>query len=223
MRIGVLGATGPAGRGIAARLATCGHDVCAGSRDELRAKAQVEELREQWGSRLDTLSPGSNLSAALFGDVVIVAVPADGVRALIHELGDALEHKTICSIVNPLVRVDREFHAELPVEGSVAQHIAALVPTARVASSFHLVPAAAFAALDEPMDADVVTCAHDAATTEVIHDIVRSIPGLRAFDGGSLVNAGALEAFAAVLLTVNVRHKSKASLRLLGATEQVRS
>ena len=36
------------------------------------------------------------------------------------------------------------------------------------------------------------------------------------FDGGSLANAVGLEAFAAVLLTINLRHKGKASLRLVG-------
>ena len=47
-------------------------------------------------------------------------------------------------------------------------------------------------------------------------DLVR--PGhmvpLRALDGGSLRNAVGMETFAAVLLTVNVRHKMRASLRL---------
>jgi hypothetical protein len=47
-------------------------------------------------------------------------------------------------------------------------------------------------------------------------DLVTGIPDLRAFDGGSLVNAVGLEAFAAVLLTVNLRHKGKGALRLLG-------
>ena len=49
MEIGVLGATGPAGRGLAVRLAAAGHDVLAGSRDRSRAEAIVGELRERWG------------------------------------------------------------------------------------------------------------------------------------------------------------------------------
>ena len=36
----------------------------------------------------------------------------------------------------------------------------------------------------------------------------------RKFDGGSLVNSVGIEAFAAVLLTINLRHKGRASLRL---------
>ena len=45
-------------------------------------------------------------------------------------------------------------------------------------------------------------------------EITGSIPNLRALDGGSLRNAVGMETFAAVLLTINVRHKMKASLRL---------
>ena len=59
MEIGVLGATGPAGRGLAARLADAGFDVIAGSRDEAKASSVVDELRERWGSRVAKLRPGS--------------------------------------------------------------------------------------------------------------------------------------------------------------------
>lgn len=215
MRIGVLGGTGPAGSGIAARLADCGHDVLAGSRDDAKAKAEVEELRTTWGSRLDALQAGTNLDAATFGDVVIVAVPFAAVGATIGDLAEVLRGKTVVSIVNPLVRVEREFRAAMPPEGSVAQQIAALLPGTGVASSFHFLPASAFQHLDAPMYGDVVTCATDPATTATVHAMVDSIPGLRAYDGGSLDNAGALEAFAAVLLTINTRHKVKASLRLI--------
>ena len=52
MKIGVLGATGPAGRGLAARLSDVGYDVLAGSRERVKAEAVVDELREQWGDRV---------------------------------------------------------------------------------------------------------------------------------------------------------------------------
>ena len=43
-------------------------------------------------------------------------------------------------------------------------------------------------------------------------EITRRIPDLRAFDGGSLENAVGMETFAAVLLTINIRHKVRAGL-----------
>ena len=49
MRIGVLGGTGPAGQGVAARLAAVGHDVVLGSRDRDRADGIVDELARPLG------------------------------------------------------------------------------------------------------------------------------------------------------------------------------
>ena len=74
-------------------------------------------------------------------------------------------------------------------------------------------PAAEFAALDYVMESDVVVLGEDDAKKTVM-DITASIPDLRPLDGGSLRNAVGMETFAAVLLTVNVRHKMRASLRL---------
>jgi predicted dinucleotide-binding enzyme len=63
------------------------------------------------------------------------------------------------------------------------------------------------------MESDVVVLGEDDAKATVM-DITASIPDLRPLDGGSIRNAVGMETFAAVLLTVNVRHKMRASLRL---------
>ena len=44
----------------------------------------------------------------------------------------------------------------------------------------------------------------------IVLDLIDGIPDLRAFDAGSLANAVGIEAFAAALLTVNLRHKGEA-------------
>ena len=59
----------------------------------------------------------------------------------------------------------------------------------------------------------VVLCRPEARDT-MMH-IVSSIPNLRPLDGGSVRNAVGMETFAAILLTINVRHKMRASLRLI--------
>src|SRR5262249_21479675 len=71
MKIGVLGATGPAGGGFAARLASVGYDVIAGSRDPARAEASVAKMRKQWGDRVAGLQAGGNADAAAAEVVVI--------------------------------------------------------------------------------------------------------------------------------------------------------
>ena len=61
---------------------------------------------------------------------------------------------------------------------------------------------------------DVIVLGDDDEAVRTVMEITTSIPRLRALDGGSLRNAVGMETFAAVLLTVNVRHKMRGSLRL---------
>jgi NADPH-dependent F420 reductase len=219
VKIGVIGATGPAGKGLAARLAHVGHEVIAGSRDPARAEATVKELRERWGERVAGLEPASNADAAAGGDLVVLAVPWDGAVDTARMHADALAEKPVIAMANGLEKVGREFHPILPEEGSVSAAVQAAVPAAHVVAAFHLVPAAAFGDLDHSMESDVIACGDDDAARAAVVDLIAGIPDLRAFDGGSLVNAVGLEAFAAVLLTVNLRHKGKGALHLLGVEE----
>ena len=216
MKIGVVGATGPAGRGLATRLASLGHEVIAGSRDPTRAEATVAALKERWGARVDTIKPGSNADAASAGELVVLAVPWDGAVDTAQAHADALAGKAVVAMANGLTREGREFRAVLPDEGSVAMAVQTAVPDARVVAAFQHVPAAAFEDLDHAMESDVIVCADDDAARATVLELIASIPNLRAFDGGSLENALGIEAFAAVLLSINLRHRGKGTLRLLG-------
>ena len=215
MKIGVLGATGPAGGGLAARLASVGYGVIAGSRDPARAEAAVRKMRERWGDRLGGLEPGSNADAAA-AELVVVGTQWEAAVPTAREHADALSGKVVVSMANGLTKVDREFRPVLPDEGSLTMEMQAAVPQARVAAALQHIPAAALGDLDHAIDSDVIVCAADDDARTTVLDLVARIPDLRGFDGGSLANAVGIEAFAAVLLTINLRHKGKASLRLVG-------
>jgi NADPH-dependent F420 reductase len=215
MRIGVLGATGPAGRGLAARLADVGYDVLAGSRERVKAEAVIDGLREKWGDRVARITPANN-QAACNADMVVLAVHADAALATAKYFADELADKIVVSMANNLVKNGDEFNAVLPPHGSIAKEMQALLWRSRVVTGFHLVPAAEFVQLDRKMESDVVACGDDDEARNLLMDVIRDIPDLRAFDGGSLENAVGMETFAAVLLTINIRHKGKASLRLSG-------
>jgi NADPH-dependent F420 reductase len=215
MNIGVLGATGPAGRGLAARLASVGHTVVAGSRDESRSEAVVSELRDEWGPRVDGLSAGANADAAK-ADLVAIATTWEAAVPTAAEFADVLAGKPVIAMANGLDKVGREFHPILPPEGSISQAVQAAAPAAHVVAAFHLVPAAALADLDTPLESDVIVVGDDDPARTAVLDLVVGIPDLRAFDGGSLVNAVGIEAFAALLISLNLRHKGKGTLRLLG-------
>jgi len=215
MRIGILGATGPAGAGLAARLASVGHEVLCGSRAIEKAKVEVDELREKWGSRVDGLVPCDN-AWACDAPIVVLAVHAESAIPTIKQHADRLAGKIVVSMANNLVRNGTEFNAVLPPHGSVAAEIQALLWNSRVCTAFHLVPASEFAALDHDMESDVVVLGDDDDARSTLIDLTKGIPHLRPLDGGSLRNAVGMETFAAVLLTINVRNKGHASLRLIG-------
>jgi NADPH-dependent F420 reductase len=216
MRIGVLGATGPAGRGLAARLASVGHEVIAGSREASRSEAVVSELRDEWGPQVDTLDAGTNVDAAEADDLVVVATTWEAAVDTAAAYADALAGKPVIAMANGLEKVGREFRPVLPASGSVSRAIQEAAPAAQVIAAFHLVPASALGDLDRPLESDVIVCADDDDARRVVLDLVVGIRDLRGFDGGSLANAVGIEAFAALLLTVNLRHKGKGTLRLLG-------
>jgi NADPH-dependent F420 reductase len=215
MRIGILGATGPAGGGLAARLASVGHEVLFGSRAVDRARAAVDELEKKWADRVAGRLIACDNAWACDAPVVVLAVMADSVIPTVREHAERLAGKIVVSMANNLVRNGNEFNAVLPPHGSVAAEIQALLWRSRVCTAFHLVPAAEFAALDREMESDVVVLGDEDDARNTLMHIVRSIPNLRPLDGGSLRNAVGMETFAAILLTINVRHKMRASLRLI--------
>ncbi|MCU1429849.1 MAG: NADPH-dependent reductase [Actinomycetia bacterium] len=214
MKIGILGATGPAGSGLAARLASVGNEVLFGSRSVEKAAIAVTELHERWGDRVNNLVPCDN-EGACDAPVVILAVHADSVIETVKEHAEHLTNKVVVSMANNLVRNGTEFNAVLPPHGSVAKELQALLWRSHVVTAFHLVPAAEFANLDRDMESDVVVLGDEDDARNMLMHIVRSIPNLRPLDGGSLRNAVGMETFAAILLTINVRHKMRASLRLI--------
>jgi NADPH-dependent F420 reductase len=215
VKIGVLGATGPAGKGLAARLADVGHEVLAGSRDKAKAEVVVDELQERWGERCIGIT-GTDNRGACDAPVVVLAVNADAALSTAKDFADELEGKIVVSMANNLVRNGTEFNAVLPPHGSLGKEMQAMLWRSQIVTAFHLVPAAEFADLDHKMESDVVACGDDDDARATLMTIIASIPDLRAFDGGSLENAIGMETFAAVLLTINIRHKVRAGLRLSG-------
>jgi hypothetical protein len=218
MRIGVVGGTGPAGKGIAARLADAGHDVVLGSRDAERAAGVVAGLQEQWGARVATLVPGSNADAAA-EPVVFLATVWDAAVPTAAELAPQLDGTVVVSMANGLEKVGRQFRPVMPPEGSVAAAVAAAAPGARVVAALQHVPAASLGDLGGEPSCDVLVAGDDDEARAVVMSLIDEVPGLRGLDAGSLPNAVGIESFAAAMLTVNLRHKGETSLHLGGVGE----
>ena len=150
--IGILGGTGPAGRGVAVRLANAGCDVVLGSRDSSRAHEVAGSLLPRGRG---TISGARNEDAALSG-IVIVATPWDSAVTTVRSLKSQLAGKTVVSMVNALAREGRELVPLYPARGSMAAQIAFALPESRIVGAFHHLPAATMEDQDSDLDADVV-------------------------------------------------------------------
>lgn len=222
MKIGILGGTGPAGSALAARLASIGYDVVIGSRSRYRAMEARDSLVEQWPELSVKLTSGDNEAAAA-ADLIVIATPWDSAATTGQENEAALEGKVVISMANALVRVGHEFQPLVPPRGSVAAHVQASLPKARVVAAFHHLPAKELGHLGEPIDSDVLICSDDAEAIKIVSEIVERIPGCRPLDAGELSNATAIEAFTAVLLQLNVRYKTRVAPKLTGIKRDPRA
>ncbi|MDA8359501.1 MAG: NADPH-dependent F420 reductase [Actinomycetota bacterium] len=216
MRVGIIGGTGPAGRGLAARLAVAGVEVLLGSRDAQRAQSVAGDLNRSWAGRLAVGIAGTSNDAAAGADQVIVATPWDATIGTIGPLAEPLAGKVVVSMVNALVREGREMLAVVPARGSMAGAVQGILRRSLVAAAFHHLPASEMEDPEARLAADVLVCSdHDEAGAATMA-LVDRVEGLRAVDAGSLSQATAIEAFTAVLVNVNIRNRAHSSIRLSG-------
>ncbi|MCA2227513.1 NADPH-dependent F420 reductase [Nonomuraea aurantiaca] len=206
--IGILGGTGDQGKGLARRFALAGHPVLIGSRSAGRAQEAAESIGS--GAR-----GAENAVVATEADLVIVAVPYDGHKALLESLRTELAGKIVVDCVNPL-GFDKQGAYALPVEeGSAAQQAAAVLPDSRVVAAFHHVSAVVL--MDpavEKVDLDVLVLGDDREATDTVQALASVIPGVRGIYGGRLRNAFQVEALTANLISINRRYKAHAGVRV---------
>ncbi|MCU1363321.1 MAG: putative NADPH-dependent reductase [Acidimicrobiaceae bacterium] len=210
--VGVLGGTGPAGRGVAIRLASAGYDVMIGSRDETRA----EEIATTLLARGEGVIRGASNDVAADCELVVVATPHESAVSTVTALKSRLAGKVVVSMVNALVREGKELIPLYPPRGSMAAQLAFALPDSTIVGAFHHLPASEMENLDSGLEADVVIFSDDAAARETVAAVVDEMPGLRAVIAGSMSLASAVEAFTAVCISVNIRHKAHSYVRLAG-------
>jgi NADPH-dependent F420 reductase len=207
VNIAILGGTGKEGAGLAVRWAKLGHSIIIGSRDPERARAKAADLRD--AAHAIPIVGHSNKEAAELGEVVVVALPANGLAATLPDVREACRGKVVVSTVVPLTFGGPRLFTP-PAIGSSAEEVASLLPEARVVGAFHHIAAHELADAEHPIECDLLICGQDAAAKETVTQLGRSM-GLRVLDVGPLTNAGPLEGITAVLATLNRRYKLKNS------------
>ncbi|WP_406127428.1 NADPH-dependent F420 reductase [Streptomyces sp. NBC_00989] len=206
--VGVLGGTGPQGKGLAYRLAKAGQKVIIGSRAADRAQAAAGELGHG-------VEGADNAETARRSDVVIVAVPWDGHGKTLESLREELAGKLVVDCVNPLGFDKKGAYALKPEEGSAAEQAAALLPGSRVAAAFHHLSAVLLMDTEiAEIDTDVMVLGEERADVEIVQALAGRIPGMRGVFAGRLRNAHQVESLVANLISVNRRYKAHAGLRV---------
>ncbi|MCM1975355.1 NADPH-dependent F420 reductase [Streptomyces sp. G1] len=206
--VGVLGGTGPQGKGLAYRLAKAGQKVIIGSRAADRARSAAEEIGHG-------VEGADNAECARRSDIVIVAVPWDGHGKTLESLREELAGKLVVDCVNPLGFDKQGAYALKPEEGSAAQQAAALLPDSRVTAAFHHLSAVLLQdpEIDE-IDTDVMVLGEARADVETVQALAGRVPGMRGIFAGRLRNAHQVESLVANLISVNRRYKAHAGLRI---------
>jgi 8-hydroxy-5-deazaflavin:NADPH oxidoreductase len=216
VKVGILGGTGPQGRGLATRLAASGHEVLIGSRNADRAEATAAEIAQPDSSGRIVGVGNSDAAAA---ELVIVSVPYHGHADLLSSLATELAGKIVVDCVNPLGFDQRGPFPLRVAAGSAAQEAQQLLPDSTVIAAFHHVSAVLLndPTVDHFAD-DVLVLGEDREAVAVVCELATAIPGARGVYAGQLRNAGQVEALAANLIAINRRYQTHAGLTITGVS-----
>jgi 8-hydroxy-5-deazaflavin:NADPH oxidoreductase len=208
LTVGVIGGTGPQGKGLALRWSAAGIRVAIGSRDADRAAAAAAELG-------GSVTGNANDAVAAAADLVVVTVPWGGHSDTVRALAPYTAGKIVVDCVNPLGFDKRGPYPLRVAEGSAAEQAQALLPDATVIAAFHHVSAVLLADPEvDGFDLDVLVLGEVREAVDTVIGLVNAIPGMRGIYAGRLRNAGQVEALTANLIAINRRYKAHAGIRI---------
>ena len=214
----IVGGTGALGFGLAVRLGSAGVPVVIGSRDQSRAKeAATRASTEVAGGSFTGLQ---NESAVREADTVILSVPFRNQVENLANLHKALTDGQL--LIDATVPLAAAFGGKatrsLGVwQGSAAQQASELLPDGvGLVSAFHTVSAALLADLGHRLDEDVLLCGDSREDKARAAELVERIEGLRAVDCGPLEMARIVEQLTPLIISINVRNKVRAGIKITG-------
>lgn len=216
--VGILGATGPEGRGLATRLALRGVEVVMGSRVAARGEAAAEAVLQRLEGRsgIAPVTGATNLHCAQSAGVLFLAVPYAGQSPLLDSIAGELDQKIVASVVAPVQFEGGVAHAVPPESGSAAEEAAQQVPSARWVAGLHTLPASDLQNPARELESDALICGDDEDAKGQVMALVRLLDGLRPVDAGPLECARYLEGATALLININRRYRIHGSLRIMG-------
>jgi NADPH-dependent F420 reductase len=219
----IIGATGALGFGLALRLARAGVPIVIGSRDAGRAHEAAQRAAERVpGASFEGLE---NAEAARRSETVLLCVPFRNQSENLTNLKSVLRAgQLLVDATVPLAAaVSGKATRMLGVwQGSAAQQAAEMAPDGvRVVSALHTVSAESLTDLDRALDEDVLICGDRRDDKRAVAALIDRIEGLRCVDCGRLEMARITESLTALLISINVRHKTHAGIKVTGLPAQL--
>ena len=156
------------------------------------------------------LTYANPMEAAMSADVIVLAVPYEVEQQLAEAVGDQLGDKIVVSITNPLTPTLDD--VVTPHDESAAEHLASLMPHARVVKAFNSLSAAAFD-VDEAGKPifDTFVASDDRDAAKIVEQVIEEI-GFRPWYVGGLILSRTLERMSALLIGVAMRYNLKGAL-----------
>jgi 8-hydroxy-5-deazaflavin:NADPH oxidoreductase len=226
--IPIIGGTGALGYGLALRWARAGQAIVIGSREPSRAEEAAERVRgEVEGAAVEGLQ---NAEAASRGPIVFLTVPFRAQSETLTNLKDALSENDarareaepsatrkilVDCTVPTAAAVSGKAARTLGVwQGSAAQQAEEMVPDGvTVISALHTVSATRLAD-GGPLDEDILICGDRKADKARVARLIEQIEGLRTVNAGALEMARIIETLTPLLISINVRYKAAAGIRI---------
>jgi hypothetical protein len=216
--IPIIGGTGALGAGLAVRWAKAGAPVVLGSRSAERAEEAAAKVRGKVpGAEIEGLT---NEEAAQRAEIVFLTVPFRAQSENLNNLRETLQPGQIlvdCTV--PLAAaVSGKATRSLGVwQGSAAQQAQEMVPEGvTVIAALHTVGAPTLSDTEAELGEDVLVCGDRKAEKARVARLIELIEGLRAVNAGPLEMARIVEQLTPMLISVNIRYKAHAGIRLTG-------
>jgi 8-hydroxy-5-deazaflavin:NADPH oxidoreductase len=212
--LAVIGGTGKEGSAVAMRFAKAGVRTLIGSRDAAKAQSMANTINSKFN--IKNVEGYTNRDATAKADIVLLAVPYDGMKPILEDIKPAAAGKVIINIASSL-DAEKKSRARINPNGSIAMEIQNFFGEgAKVVDAFQNISPEQLEKFDEKIETDVLVVGADRETRDMVIALIKKI-GIDAFDAGMIQNAVIVECMTAALIAINIRYKVKgAGIHIIG-------
>jgi 8-hydroxy-5-deazaflavin:NADPH oxidoreductase len=183
--IGIIG-SGEVGKALAKGLTKHGYIVMLGSQDP----AKRDEFKRETG-----IMTGKFAEAAIFGDIVILAVKGSAAENVLTSIAGKIAGKTVIDTSNPIAEkppVNGVIQFFTSLDESLMERLQRLVPDARLVKAFSCVGNAFMIDPDFGQKPSMFICGNDVSAKKNVATLLEKV-GWEAEDMGSAEAARAIE------------------------------